>query len=193
MAGTTSTTHETICDHAALARELPYLRRFARALSNNAANSDDLVHDCIVKALENSDKFEPGTNLRAWLFTILRNCFISDVRRNRRSSKLTVTDNPSWLSGGVDAPRQESSIMLRRTQEEICNLPLPQREVLLLVVVENMSYEQTAQMLKLPVGTIRSRLSRARQALSAALDIDDKADRRMVRHREADAAAARAH
>jgi RNA polymerase sigma-70 factor, ECF subfamily len=192
MAGTSSTTHETICDHAALARELPYLRRFSRALSNNAANSDDLVHDCIVKALENSDKFEPGTNLRAWLFTILRNCFISDVRRNRRSSKLAAVDNPSWLSGGVDAPRQESSIMLRRTQEEICKLPMPQREVLLLVVVENMSYEQTAQMLHLPVGTIRSRLSRARQALSVALDTDGKADRRVVRPRPPEALHARA-
>ena len=192
MAGNTSTTHETICDHAALARELPYLRRFARALSSNASNSDDLVHDCIVKALENSDKFEPGTNLRAWLFTILRNCFISDVRRNRRSSKLAAADNPSWLSGGVSAPRQEGSIMLRRTQEEIARLPLPQREVLLLVVVENMSYEQTAQMLHLPVGTIRSRLSRARQALSAAMGGDaTNAERRVVRHRPAEALPAR--
>jgi RNA polymerase sigma-70 factor (ECF subfamily) len=165
---TTTATPEAVCDHASISRELPYLRRFARALANDATTADDLVHDCVVKALENMEKFEPGTNLRAWLFTILRNCFISDIRRNKRH--IGAADSPRWARGGVAAPNQESSLLLRRLQTELGHLPDDQRVVLILVVLEGMSYEQTAKMLDVPIGTVRSRLSRARHALRIAMD-----------------------
>ena len=172
-------TPEAVCDHASIARELPYLRRFARALANDATTADDLVHDCVVKALENMEKFEPGTNLRAWLFTILRNCFISDIRRNKRH--IGAADSPRWARGGVAAPNQESALILRRLQVELGNLPDDQRVVLALVVLEGMSYEQTAHMLDVPIGTVRSRLSRARHALRIAMEggtLDEGTERR---------------
>jgi RNA polymerase sigma-70 factor (ECF subfamily) len=158
-----SQTTTTMCDPESIVRELPYLRRFARALTANAANADDIVHDCVVKAMENRDKFEPGTNLRAWLFTILRNGFISDIRRNRR--RLSETDSPRWATGGVAPPNQEGSLVLHRLQTAMSRLPVEQRAVLVLVVIEGMNYEQAAKALRLPVGTVRSRLSRARHAL----------------------------
>ena len=171
MVGYTSTTPKmqgAVCDHASISHELPYLRRFARALANDASTADDLVHDCVVKALENIEKFEPGTNLRAWLFTILRNCFISDIRRNRRH--VGAVDSPHWARGGIAAPSQESALMLQRLQDELGNLPDDQRVVLILVVLEGLSYEQTAKMLNVPIGTVRSRLSRARHALRIAME-----------------------
>jgi RNA polymerase sigma-70 factor (ECF subfamily) len=176
----TAATPHAVCDHASISREIPYLRRFARALANDATTADDLVHDCVVKALENMEKFEPGTNLRAWLFTILRNCFISDIRRNKRH--LGAADSPRWARGGVAAPNQESALLLRRLQAELGRLPDDQRVVLILVVLEGMSYEQTAKMLEVPIGTVRSRLSRARHALRIAMDgtattVEDRAAR----------------
>jgi RNA polymerase sigma-70 factor (ECF subfamily) len=158
----------TVCDHDSILSELPYLRRFARALTANATNADDLVHDCVVKALENSEKFEPGTNLRAWLFTILRNGFISDIRRNRR--RLTETDSPRWATGGVAPPSQEGSLTLRRLEVAMGRLPIEQRTVLALVVIEGMNYEHAAEALGVPVGTVRSRLSRARHALRETVE-----------------------
>ena len=171
-------TSKAVCDHASILRELPYLRRFARALTNNPASADDLVHDCVVKALENTEKFAPGTNLRAWLFTILRNCFISDIRRNRRVT--TIPEGTRWAADGVSAPAQDDVVMLNRVQAEIVKLPPNQREVLVLVVLENMSYEQTAQMLKLPIGTVRSRLSRARHSLTVSLEGKAKTETRVA-------------
>ena len=170
----------TICDRESIVRELPYLRRFARALTANATNADDIVHDCVVKALENSDKFEPGTNLRAWLFTILRNGFISDIRRSRR--RLVETDSPRWACGGIAAPNQEGAVLLHRLQAAMSRLPHEQRTVLALVVVEGMNYDQAAKMLRLPVGTVRSRLSRARQALREIVEGGEEPASRRARH-----------
>jgi RNA polymerase sigma-70 factor (ECF subfamily) len=160
----------TTCDADSIVRELPYLRRFARALTSGSRSADDLVHDCVVNALKNAEKFEPGTNLRAWLFTILRNCFISDIRRDRNRADTVAM--PDWAMGGVAPASQEDSLMLCRLREELGVLPADQRTVLMLVVLEGMSYEETAEMLQIPVGTVRSRLSRARHALRRAMDGD---------------------
>jgi len=170
MVGTT--TDGTGCDHAAIVRELPYLRRFARALTSGASNADDLVHECVVNALRNSSKFEPGTNLRAWLFTILRNSFISDIRRNRH--RLDTTNVPQWACGGISPASQEDAIMLRHLRDALAHLPKEQNAVLMLVALEGMSYEQTAKILSVPVGTVRSRLSRARHALKIAMEGDPR-------------------
>jgi RNA polymerase sigma-70 factor (ECF subfamily) len=179
MASVQSATATTVCDRESIVRELPYLRRFARALTANAANADDIVHDCVVKALENSEKFEPGTNLRAWLFTILRNGFISDIRRARR--RLAETDSPRWAIGGIAAPSQEGALLLHRLQAAMNRLPHEQRTVLALVVVEGMNYDQAATVLKLPVGTVRSRLSRARQALREIVEGGEESSGRRIR------------
>ena len=162
------TTNNTICDNETIIRELPYLRRFARALTSGSRSADDLVHDCVVNALKNADKFEPGTNLRAWLFTILRNCFISEIRRDRNRADSVAM--PDWAISGVAPANQEDTLMLCRLRDELSALPNDQRTVLLLVVLEGMSYEETAEVLKIPVGTVRSRLSRARHALRRAMD-----------------------
>ena len=167
MVGTT-TTAGTGCDHATIVRELPYLRRFARALTNGASNADDLVHECVVNALRNADKFTPGTNLRAWLFTILRNGFISDIRRNRR--RLDTTNVPQWACGGVAPSNQEDALLLGQLRNELSRLPKEQYAVLILVALEGMSYEQTAEILGIAIGTVRSRLSRARHALKIAME-----------------------
>jgi RNA polymerase sigma-70 factor (ECF subfamily) len=158
----------TICDNETIIRELPYLRRFARALTSGSRPADDLVHDCVVNALKNADKFEPGTNLRAWLFTILRNCFISEIRRDRNRADSVAM--PDWAMSGIAPANQEDSLMLCRLRDELSVLPTDQRTVLLLVVLEGMSYEETAEALKIPVGTVRSRLSRARHALRRSMD-----------------------
>jgi RNA polymerase sigma-70 factor (ECF subfamily) len=163
-----TTTNNTICDNETIVRELPYLRRFARALTSGSRSADDLVHDCVVNALKNADKFEPGTNLRAWLFTILRNCFISEIRRDRNRADSVAM--PDWAMSGVAPANQEDTLMLCRLRDELSALPNDQRTVLLLVVLEGMSYEETAEMLKIPVGTVRSRLSRARHALRRSMD-----------------------
>jgi RNA polymerase sigma-70 factor (ECF subfamily) len=163
-----STTNNTTCDNETIIRELPYLRRFARALTSGSRSADDLVHDCVVNALKNADKFEPGTNLRAWLFTILRNCFISEIRRDRNRADSVAM--PDWAMSGVAPANQEDTLMLCRLRDELSALPNDQRTVLLLVVLEGMSYEETAETLKIPVGTVRSRLSRARHALRRAMD-----------------------
>jgi RNA polymerase sigma factor (sigma-70 family) len=159
---------DSVCTQAAIVRALPTLRRFARSLAKDSAAADDLAHDCVVKALENMDKFQPGTNLRAWLFTILRNCFISGIRRDRR--RFEECDGPDWATRGSTPPNQECRILLRRVGEEIADLPPDQRAVLRLVVLESRSYDETARALDVPVGTVRSRLSRARQALRAATE-----------------------
>ncbi len=159
---------DSVCTHAAIARALPTLRRFARSLAKDSSAADDLVHDCVVKALENMDKFQPGTNLRAWLFTILRNCFISGLRRDRR--RFEDCDGPDWAIRSSTPPDQESRILLQRVGEEIADLPADQRAVLRLVVLESRSYDETARALHVPVGTVRSRLSRARHALRMATD-----------------------
>lgn len=170
MVGLPAQTSSATCDSDTIVRELPYLRRFARALTSGSRSADDLVHDCVVNALKNADKFQPGTNLRAWLFTILRNCFISEIRRDRNRADTVAM--PDWALGGVAPANQEDSLMLCRLREQLSTLPTDQRTVLLLVVLDGMSYEETAAMLEIPVGTVRSRLSRARHALRRAMDGD---------------------
>jgi RNA polymerase sigma-70 factor (ECF subfamily) len=151
-----------------LESEIPRLRRYARALTRSTAKADDLVQSSLVRALEKQHLWQPGSNLRAWLFTILHNQHVNDVRQSlRQGSPGPVEDaEPVWRA----EPVVDASLQLRDLQRGINTLSHEQREVLLLVGLEGMRYEQVATILGIPVGTVRSRLSRARTTLRLLMD-----------------------
>ncbi|HKK31757.1 MAG TPA: sigma-70 family RNA polymerase sigma factor [Alphaproteobacteria bacterium] len=148
--------------------EIPHLRRYARYLARDANLADDLVQDALVRAIASRDSWRQGTNMRAWLFVILRNTFINDCRRARRSP---LTADAESAGGMLSVPgNQESACLLGELAEAFDSLPKDHQEVLVVVVMEGMTYEDAASVLKVPVGTIRSRLARARLALRKAVD-----------------------
>jgi RNA polymerase sigma-70 factor (ECF subfamily) len=163
-----------------LESEIPRMRRYARALTRNTAKADDLVQSSLVRALEKQHLWEPGSNLRAWLFTILHNQHVNDVRHSLRQGSLRPVEDaePVW---SVE-PVADASLQLRDLQRAINTLSHEQREVLLLVGLEGMRYEQVANILDIPVGTVRSRLSRARTTLRLLMDGAKSANDRWDEH-----------
>lgn len=154
---------------AQLEREIPSLRRFARALVGDAVRADDLVQDALERALTRLDTFQPGTNMRAWLFTILRNAFINDLRRARLAPTAPETIE------GMMAPApasQDHGLALGDLRRALDRLSPEMREVVLLIGLEGLSYEEAADILKVKVGTVKSRLSRGRESLRRLLDGD---------------------
>ena len=146
-----------------LATHLPALRAFALSLTRDASAADDLVQEAIMKAWSNLDKFTPGTNLRAWLFTILYRQFVDNHRRTRRYARML-----EFFTGRDDAqPSTERTVMAQSTLQAFDQLSTEQRALLLWISVEGLSYQQVADILEVPIGTVMSRLSRARQALRA--------------------------
>jgi RNA polymerase sigma-70 factor, ECF subfamily len=146
-----------------LENEIPRLRRYARALTRDATRGDDLIQSCLMRALAKSHLWQPGTDLRAWLFTILHNQHVNDVRRSvREGISIPVEDVASVLTA---PPTQGAAIQLRDLDRAMARLPEEQRQVLLLVGLEGMRYEEVAAVLGVPVGTVRSRLSRGRETL----------------------------
>ena len=144
--------------------EIPHLRRFARYIVRDVDRADDLVQECLTRAIAKLHTWAPGTNLRAWLFVILKNCHINDVRRQRPTSEIP-TDHPM-----LKVPsNQDAHITLLEVRDAYLSLSEEHREVLLLVAIEGLQYEEAAAVLGVPLGTVRSRLSRARQALRDAL------------------------
>jgi RNA polymerase sigma-70 factor (ECF subfamily) len=143
--------------------QIPHLRRYARALVRDVDKADDLVHDCLVRAISRADQWQRGTNLRAWLFTILYNNFISDVRRYAVRPRV-VANEEQVVNLSVRAT-QEAAIELSELKGAIEGLPYEQRITILLICLEGMSYEEAADVMGVPIGTVRSRLSRARTAL----------------------------
>ena len=152
-----------------LVTEIPYLRRFARALSGDAALADDLVQDCIERALRKSHLYDPARPLRAWLYAVLRNVFISNLRHGRRSTVVKTVDE---LVDGEDAvrPMQEDRLSSVLISEALNRLTTQHREVIVLVGLEEMSYRDVAEVLGIPIGTVMSRLSRARESLKQLLE-----------------------
>jgi RNA polymerase sigma-70 factor, ECF subfamily len=148
--------------------EIPRLRRYARYLRREPDHADDLVQECLVRAIAKIDTWQPGTNLRAWLFVILRNCHINEIRREQRIDPIddAPADEPSLVTPG----NQEASVALSEVRRAYLGLSEQHREVLLLVAIEGLQYEEAAVILDVPLGTVRSRLSRARQALREALE-----------------------
>ena len=143
--------------------EIPRLRRYARALTRDVVTADDLVQDCLTRALGKFHLWQDGTDLRAWLFTILHNQYVNHIRRAvREGSAVGLNESEPLLSR---APQQGKRLELRDLERAIAKLPEEQRIVILLVGLEGMRYEEVAAGLDVPVGTIRSRLSRGREAL----------------------------
>lgn len=158
-----------------LVAEIPYLRRYARALSRNAADADDLVQTCLMRAIVNLERFETGTNLRAWLLTILHNVFIDSMRRARRARDVGETAE-TMLTGMYTRPNQIENLQMADLQKAMAALPAEQRSTLALVALEDLTYEEAAQITGVPVGTVRSRLSRARHALIKMIEGTNIAD-----------------
>lgn len=143
--------------------EIPRLRRYARALARDVAAADDLVQDCLARALGKLHLWQQGTDLRAWLFTILHNQYVNQVRRAvREGAAVGLSETEPMLTR---APHQGKRLELRDLERAIAKLPEEQRSVILLVGLEGMRYEEVAEVLDVPVGTVRSRLSRGREAL----------------------------
>jgi RNA polymerase sigma-70 factor, ECF subfamily len=152
-----------------LQNEIPRLRRYARALTRDATRADDLVQSSLVRALAKSYLWQPGTDLRAWLFTILHNQHVNDVRRAvREGVDVPVEDVASVLTV---PSTQGNALQLRDLDRAMQRLPEEQRQVLLLVGLEGMRYEEVALVLGVPVGTVRSRLSRGRDMLRHLMDM----------------------
>jgi RNA polymerase sigma-70 factor (ECF subfamily) len=149
--------------HRDIEAEIPRLRRYARALTRDVVTADDLVQDCLVRALGKLHLWQEGTDLRAWLFTILHNQHVNHIRRAvREGVAVGLNESEPRLSR---APPQGKRLELRDLGRAIAKLPEEQRSVILLVGLEGMRYEEVAAILDVPVGTIRSRLSRGRKAL----------------------------
>ena len=142
---------------------VPDLRRYARALTRNADRADDLVQDCIERALRKRSLFRPTGPLRAWLYRILLNLYRNSLRQNRRRGD-HISMDALVIEPSIPAP-QPGRIALAEMSRAIDQLPDEQREALLLVVLEGMSYEEAAGILEIPAGTLLSRLSRARATL----------------------------
>jgi RNA polymerase sigma-70 factor (ECF subfamily) len=152
---------------------IPALRAFAWSLSHNAADADDLVQDALIKAWTHRSKFEPGTNLRAWLFTILRNTYYTNVMRRRRE----VADEDGNLAASLTvAPTQEWTVAMRALQAALRRLPDEHREALILVGAAGLTYEEAAEICGCALGTIKSRVNRARARLLKLMDAEDPAD-----------------
>src|SRR5436309_1338944 len=154
--------------------EIPRLRRYARALTRNVTRADDLVQSCLTRAVAKQHLWQPGTDLRAWLFTILHNQHVNDVRRAvREGINVPVEDVAPVLTV---PSTQGASLQLRDLDRAMARLPEEQRQVLLLVGLEGMRYEEVAIVLDVPVGTVRSRLSRGRDMLRHLMDMKARPD-----------------
>src|SRR5437773_10920756 len=154
-----------------LEEQIPRLRRYARALTRDSIRADDLVQNCLVRAIAKQHLWEQGTNLRAWLFTIMHNQHVNHVRHSvREGITVDLEDALTMTAEPVATTRLE----LRDLERALGKLPTEQREVILLVGLEGMAYEEVAEVLGVPVGTVRSRLSRGRDALRRLMGMPEK-------------------
>jgi RNA polymerase sigma-70 factor (ECF subfamily) len=156
--------------HPELVAAIPRLRRYARVLTGEATRADDLVQETLARAWEKRRLWAAGTDLRAWLFTIMHNVFVNQralARRDAQNVSLDGDDGgPAWQI--PVRPAQQTRVELMEVLREVGRLPVDQRAVLILAAVEEMRYEEIAKALSIPVGTVMSRLSRAREKLRRA-------------------------
>ena len=152
---------------------LPSLRAFALSLTNAREIADDLVQDTLVRAWSRLHRFQPGTNMGAWLFTILRNIFYSQCRRTKHE----IEDPDGFYAARLRAPpEQHAKCDVQDMLRALGKLPADQREALLLIVAEGLSYEEAAHICGVAVGTIKSRVNRARVRLAQLLVVEDAED-----------------
>jgi len=166
-----------VATYQSIEAEIPGLRRYARALVRDLTAADDLVQECLARALAKLHLWHEGTDLRAWLFTILHNQHVNHVRRGIRTGiTVELSEAKMLLSRPAD---QETRLELRDLDRALGRLPAEQRAVVLLVGLEGMSYVDAAAVLGIPAGTVRSRLSRGRLALRRLMGIEtDQSDER---------------
>ena len=146
-----------------LEQEIPSLRRYARALTREAAAADDLVQSCLLRALARQHQFQPGSKLRAWLFTMLHNLRVSELRCTARENRMLA--EVSYMAARWHAGDPGARDELLDLDRAIGRLSEPHRALRLLVGLEEMTYREAAMVLRVPVGTVRSRVARARDAL----------------------------
>jgi RNA polymerase sigma-70 factor (ECF subfamily) len=169
----TAKASESLDPREELTDHLGALRAFALSLTRNGASADDLVQDTIVKAWSNIVKFERGTNLRAWLFTILRNTFYSDRRKRKRE----VADPDGVHAAALfEKPAHDGRLAMNDFVRAFDQLSPEHREVLTLVGASGFSYEEAAGMMGVAVGTVKSRANRARARLAEMLELEEGED-----------------
>jgi RNA polymerase sigma-70 factor (ECF subfamily) len=161
-----------------LEAQIPRLRRYARALTRDVSRADDLVQSCLARAVAKQHLWQYGTDLRAWLFTILHNQHVNEVRRSiREGSNVMLEEAPQLTVQSNAIP----TLQLRDLEAALGRLQPEQRQVILLVGLEGMSYEEVASVLNTPIGTVRSRLSRGRDQLRLLMGMEEE----RARHRRA--------
>jgi RNA polymerase sigma-70 factor (ECF subfamily) len=152
---------------------IPALRAFAWSISRNGSDADDLVQDTLIKAWRHRERFEPGTNLRAWLFTILRNTYYTTMVRRRREVR---DEDEQHAKSLASAPTQEWRLAILALQDALDQLPEEHREAIVLVGAAGLSYEEAAEICGCALGTIKSRVNRARGRLMKIMDIERASD-----------------
>lgn len=148
---------------------LPRLRRFARALARNADAADDLVQTALERALRNLESWAPGTRLDAWMFRIMKNCWIDEVRAASVRTRVFAPEEEGAFVGTDGAAAMDLRLEAQEVQAAMQDLPEEQRVAIALVLVEGLSYREAADALDVPIGTVTSRLARARASLEARL------------------------
>lgn len=158
-----------------LVAAIPSLRAFSLSLTARSSMADDLVQEALMKAWKHQDSFQPGTNLRAWLFTILRNEFYSQLRKTKRE----VEDVDELYSGRMSVVgAQDGHLEMTELRNALTKLPEDQREAIILVGASGFSYEEAAVICNVAVGTIKSRVNRARSKLAHLLQVGDHSSRK---------------
>ena len=155
-------------------QHIPRLRRYARALTGDVNRADDLVQDSLERAWSRLHLWRGEGDMRAWLFTIMHNIYVNNVRKYAREPSfvsISETDQPNTPALGIDisVAEHDAQLELRDLKTAIDNLPDAQRQVILLVGLEQLSYKEVADVLDIPIGTVMSRLSRGRERLRAML------------------------
>ncbi len=144
--------------------EIPHLRRYARSLCHDVERADDLVQDCLEKAIARGDQFQPGTSLRSWLFTILKHGFIDGKRSTSRRGVHVPLE--AWSATAAHKPEQPGRIEFQEVLHAIDGLRPEERDVIDFVVFRGMRYREASKRLHVAIGTIKSRLARARHSLA---------------------------
>src|SRR6516164_8667833 len=160
--------------HRLVEDQIPRLRRYARALTRDSTRADDLVQDTLVRGLAKAHLWQADTDIRAWLFTIMHNQYVNIVRRAQREAATVDVDRVASTLVATTDPT--ASRQLSELDRALGQLSEGQRAVVLLVGLEGMSYDEAAKILRVPIGTVRSRLARAREALRLLMGIDEETE-----------------
>jgi len=157
-------------EHRLIVQQIPHLRRYARALLSDKMLADDLVQDCLTRAMDRLHLWRPGSNMRTWLFSIMHNIHVNAAKRRANRPDAGRLEH---FHENINAqpPAQEEPILMRDLNSALDQLSDDQRQVLLLVALEGLNYAEAAEVLEVPLGTVMSRLNRARRALKETMDI----------------------